>query len=69
MITLFTRLWSQEYIPPVFALVMHAFIIRQSGPQDAYTSVMITGAQNLFVLDVMSGTVRFYCSWSQCNEA
>ena len=57
-----TLLWSQDYIPPVFALLMHIFLLQRGTdlPQASqYMSVLIEGSDKMFWLDIISGTVRF----------
>jgi hypothetical protein len=56
-----TRLWSQEYIPPVFALLMHKFLLQRGNSiaqAGQYMHVLVEGAEKMFWLDITSGTVR-----------
>jgi hypothetical protein len=54
------QLWTQEYIPPIFALIMHIFLLQRGSALAQslqFMSVFMEGAENLFSLDVRSGTV------------
>lgn len=54
-------LWSQEYVPPVIALLIHVFLLRSGDSiKDVHphATVLAEGAEKLFWLDVISSTVR-----------
>ena len=57
-----TPLWSQEYIPPVMALLLHVYLLTKgfslSRPWPL-TNVVVEGCNKVFALDVLSGAVRF----------
>jgi hypothetical protein len=56
------QLWSQPYVAPVYALLLHKWLLNSvatigsQGPK--LLNVLVTGIKVLFLLDVSNGTVR-----------
>ena len=54
------RLWGQEYVPPIFALLLHLFLLKVGNAVALSWQLMnifVQGAEKVFALDIRSGTV------------
>lgn len=60
LLALCRKLWSSEFVPPVYTLLLHQYLLSLPGNTESLPiliNVLVDGAQALFWIDVSSNVV------------